>query len=85
MHIYLCHVYIAGSPSSFDITVRPAASISVDMYILLDLSFTMRQQLTELRSFARELGVCVSCVCERKRGVREGEGGRREGRDGWRR
>ena len=62
----------AGVPTSFNITVRPATSIIVDMYILMDLSSTMVQRLSSLRLFAGALSECVSvwrcllhCVWER--------------------
>ena len=46
----------SGVPGVFNITVAPAASFSVDMYFLMDLTLTMVQDLTNLKTFAADLG-----------------------------
>ena len=43
-------------------TVTPAASFSVDMYLLMDLTLSMIQDLNNLRGFATELGIFMSSV-----------------------
>ena len=55
-----------GVPGVFNITVAPAASFSVDMYMLMDLTLTMFQDLSSLKTFAAELGrsVCVDAMSE---------------------
>ena len=45
-----------GQASEVDIGVSPAESIAVDMYLLMDLSLTMQQDLSMLRMFAGTLG-----------------------------
>lgn len=44
-----------GAPASFEVTVTPAESVPLDMYVLMDLTFTMLDDLAQLRQFAPEL------------------------------
>ena len=46
-----------GLPQNFTIEVSPPSSISVDMYVLMDLSFTIRDDLENLGQFSEELGI----------------------------
>lgn len=48
-----------GVPGVFNVTVKPAASFSVDMYLLMDLTLTMFQDLSNLKTFAADLGIPV--------------------------
>ena len=45
-----------GIPQSFTVTVKPPESISVDMYVLMDLTQTMAGDLANLQNFGVELG-----------------------------
>ena len=45
-----------GIPQSFTVTVKPPQSISVDMYVLMDLTQTMSDDLASLQNFGVELG-----------------------------
>ena len=45
-----------GIPQSFTVTVKPPQSISVDMYVLMDLTQTMAPDLANLQNFGVELG-----------------------------
>ena len=49
-----------GVPEKVKITVSPPESISVDMYVLMDLSLTMADDLIGLRGFGEELGKAVT-------------------------
>ena len=51
---------LTGEPAFFDIVVSPPSSPPVDMYLLLDLSLTMQQNLDMLRTLAAELGKLAS-------------------------
>ena len=55
-YMNLLHTAPAGVLGVFNITVAPAASFSVDMYMLMDLTLTMVQDVSSLKSFAGELG-----------------------------
>lgn len=44
-----------GIPQSFTVTVKPPESISVDMYVLMDLTQTMAPDLANLQNFGVEL------------------------------
>ena len=46
-----------GDPGVFNITVTPTTSFSVDMYLLMDLTLTMVQDLSNLKTFAADLGI----------------------------
>lgn len=46
-----------GVRESISVTVSPPESVSVDMYVLMDLSFTMNDDLSRLREFGAELGI----------------------------
>ena len=45
-----------GIPQTFSIKVQPPTFISVDMYILMDLSFTMRDDLSNLIDLTDDIG-----------------------------
>ena len=45
-----------GVKERVEVLVAPPESISVDMYVLMDLSFTMNDDLDGLRDFGEELG-----------------------------
>lgn len=45
-----------GSPVTFPITVEPARNFPVDIYLLMDLSFSMEDDLVNLRRLGATLG-----------------------------
>ena len=45
-----------GIPQTFSIKVQPPTFISVDMYILMDLSFTMKDDLSSLLDLTDDIG-----------------------------
>ncbi len=47
---------IIGQPSEFNIEISPAESSAVDMYLLMDLTLTMQEDLRSIRQFAGDLG-----------------------------
>ena len=61
-------------------SVRPARNFPIDLYLLMDLSFSMRDDLDNLKALGASLG-------EEERVGKEGvrEGGREGGREGRRR
>ena len=53
---------ILGQPQSFTVSVRPANNFPVDFYLLIDESFSMNDDLQNLKNLSSQLGVYV-CVC----------------------
>ena len=47
-----------GQPVTFDVTVIPTRNFPVDMYFLMDLSFSTRDNLVNLQKLTAELGRC---------------------------
>lgn len=45
-----------GIVQEFDVVVSPPESVPVDMYVLMDLSFTMKDHLANLARFTARLG-----------------------------
>lgn len=50
---------IIGTPTLLNVTISPAESTAVDMYLLMDLSLTMIQGLSNLRTTSGMLGIVV--------------------------
>lgn len=44
-----------GQPQTFQLTVRPARNFPIDLYLLMDLSFSMRDDLQNLQSLSSNL------------------------------
>ena len=59
MYLFLCFL---GQPQSFTVSVRPADNFPVDFYLLIDESFSMNDDLQNLKNLSSQLGVYV-CVC----------------------
>ncbi len=47
---------ITGQPGEFHIMISPDESSAVDMYLLMDLTLTMQEDLGSIRQFAGDLG-----------------------------
>ena len=57
LHVQESHSFtFPGQPSELDIGISPVEAIAVDMYLLMDLSLTMQQDLNMIRMFAGTLG-----------------------------
>ena len=48
-------------PNSFRVTVTPLRNLPLDLYVLIDLSFSMGEELRELISVAGEIGMYRTC------------------------
>ena len=57
--LFLCFL---GQPQSFTVSVRPADNLPVDIYLLIDKSFSMNDDIQNLKRLSSQLGVYV-CVC----------------------
>lgn len=59
-----------GQPQSFTISVRPANNFPADFYFLIDKSFSMNDDLQNLRNLSSQLGIYtyvfvhVMCFCQ---------------------
>lgn len=55
----LCHGSLwnfnADEPKQFDLKVRPSNMFPIDLYLLMDLSYSMRDDLENLKSLGTEL------------------------------
>lgn len=49
-------LHTSGVPTLLNVTISPAESTAVDMYLLMDLSLTMLQDLNNLRTTSGMLG-----------------------------
>lgn len=59
MYVYntqYTHAY-TGAPISFPLQVRPARNFPIDLYLLMDLSFSMRDDLDNLKRLGANLGI----------------------------
>ena len=50
-----CYVYFAGDPQSFRVQVTPQRDLPLDLYILIDLSRSMSEELSTIQSIANEI------------------------------
>ena len=57
--LFLCFI---GQPQSFTVSVRPTDNFPVDIYLLIDKSFSMNDDLQNLRRLSSQLGLYV-CMC----------------------
>ena len=55
----------AGQPQSFPLNVRPARNFPVDLYLLMDLSFSMNDDLANLKRLGAQLGKKIVYVLAR--------------------
>ena len=52
--------FLSGQKRSFDISVRTPENYPVDVYMLMDMSFSMRDNLKSVETLGSDLGVfCV--------------------------
>ena len=51
---YVCN--LPGQPQTINVSVQPANNFPVDVYYLMDQSFSMNDDLENLRNLAEQLG-----------------------------
>ena len=59
MHSSIHHIY-AGSPVNFEVKVEPANNFPIDLYLLMDLSTSMTDDLVNLKNLGTQLGMPVT-------------------------
>ena len=62
MYLHKLFLCFLGQPQSFTVSVRPADNFPVDLYLLIDKSFSMNDDLQNLKSLSSQLGIYI-CVC----------------------
>ena len=50
-------LFSPGQPQSFTVSVRPANNFPADIYLLIDQSFSMNDDLENLRDLSSQLGM----------------------------
>lgn len=55
-NFYSCIDAPAGVAQTFMVRVRPARDFPIDLYLLMDLSFSMRDDLANLKRLGADLG-----------------------------
>lgn len=53
---YLIFFFIIGQPVKFNVTVKPAPNFPLDLYLLMDLSYSMNNDLDHLKSLGGQIG-----------------------------
>ena len=62
MYLHKLFLCFLGQLQSFTVSVHPADNFPVDIYLLIDKSFSMNDDLQNLRRLSSQLGVYV-CMC----------------------
>ena len=52
-----CFLPVQGSSEKFPVTVRPVNNFPIDIYLLMDLSFSMEDDLANLKRLGTQLGM----------------------------
>ena len=60
--VYTSHAI--GSPVTFEVSVKPANNFPIDLYLLMDLSASMSDDLENLKTLGRLLGMYCVALCE---------------------
>ena len=55
-------VDLSGVPATFEIKVKPAKNYPVDLYYLMDLSNSMRDDLDKLKNLGSKIGKCIKLI-----------------------
>ena len=50
--------------SSFTLTLQPANNFPIDLYLLMDLSFSMGDDLQSLKILGNSLGEAIVVICD---------------------
>lgn len=64
--IVILVLLVVGVPVTFPLRVRPARNYPLDLYLLMDLSYSMSDDLSNLKSLGNQIGniftqVFVTC------------------------
>ena len=51
------YLYSSGQAQTITVSVRPANNFPLDIYLLMDLSFSMNDDLQTLRNLSSQLGM----------------------------
>ena len=51
-----------GAPVTFPLSVRPARNFPIDLYLLMDLSFSMNDDLNNLKRLGSQLGMYIGGI-----------------------
>ena len=61
MYMYYCITHL-GEPVTFNLSVQPAPNFPLDLYLLMDLSYSMRDDLDNLKGLGSQIGrLCGLC------------------------
>jgi len=55
--MYISLFFSTGQPQNISVSVQPANNFPVDIYYLMDQSFSMNDDLQNLRDLASQLGM----------------------------
>ena len=56
---------IIGEPVTFSLSVQPAMNYPLDLYLLMDLSISLRNVLSNIQALASDIGkYCICMVIE---------------------
>ena len=64
MHVFNegSHFHFLGAPVTFPVQVRPANNFPIDLYLLMDLSLSMKDDLENLKRLGTELGIVIIII-----------------------
>lgn len=51
-----------GEPVTFNVSVKPAPNFPLDLYLLMDLSYSMRDDLNNLKELGSQIGTFIEYV-----------------------
>lgn len=57
MRIDICTYCFTGQTTTVQLTVRPAENYPVDLYYLMDMSYSMKNDLEKLTKLASKIGI----------------------------
>ena len=52
-------MYTVGVPQTFTVTVTPLRNLPLDLYVLIDLSTSMMEELDSLKRVAGDIGIII--------------------------
>ena len=55
-------VPVLGEPATFTVTVTPQRNLPLDLYILIDVSSSMREELNTVQAISTLIGEGYACV-----------------------
>ncbi len=54
---FIIIITYAGEPVTFNLSIQPAANYPLDLYLLMDLSYSMRDDLDNLKQLGNQIGM----------------------------